>query len=141
MSMTLTQAQELVARACEKATADYKRPICVSICDAHGFTIVFARMDGAPIRSIDISRRKAFTAVRMGVTTAAFFERLQKENLQAGYFGQDLCPLGGGVPLKDGSGAIIGGIGISGLASHEDAAIAEAMAVLSRGDGEGPHFA
>lgn len=126
--MTLPQAQELIKRGCDKAVADYKRPICVSICDAHGFTIAFARMDGAPIRSIDISRRKAVTAVRMGVPTQAFFERLQKENLQAEYFGPDLCPLGGGVPVKDASGAIIGGIGISGLASHEDHAIAEAVA-------------
>ena len=126
--MNLTSAQELVKGACEKATADYKRPICVAICDASGFPIAFARMEGAPIRSIDISRRKALTAVRMGVTTQAFFERLQKDNLQADYFGPDLCPLGGGVPIKDASGAIVAGIGISGLASHEDAAIAEAMA-------------
>ena len=126
--INLTKAQELVSGACEKATADYKRPICVAICDANGFPVAFARMEGAPIRSIDISRRKALTAVRMGITTAAFFERLQKDNLQADYFGPDLCPLGGGVPLKDASGTIVGGIGISGLASHEDAAIAEAMA-------------
>jgi len=126
--MKLTQAQGLVSGACEKAAADYKRPICVAICDGNGFPVAFARMDGAPIRSIDIARRKALTAVRMGVPTQAFFERLQKENLQADYFGPDLCPLGGGVPIKDTSGAIIGGIGISGLASHEDAAIAEAMA-------------
>ena len=132
MSMTLTQAQNLIARSVEKANSDYKRPICVSVCDASGFVVAFARMDGAPIRSIDISRRKAFTAMRMGVPTAAFFERLQKDNLQADYFGADLCPLGGGVPLKDASGAIIGAIGISGLASHEDAAIAEAAAALVR---------
>ena len=130
--MKLDQAQDLVKGACDKATADYKRPICVAICDATGFPIAFARMDGAPIRSIDISRRKALTAVRMGVPTQTFFERLQKENLQADYFGPDLCPLGGGVPLKDASGAIVGGIGISGLASHEDAAIAEAMAARVR---------
>jgi uncharacterized protein GlcG (DUF336 family) len=130
--MKLEQAQDLVSGACEKATSDYKRPICVAICDASGFPVAFARMEGAPIRSIDISRRKALTAVRMGATTQAFFERLQKDNLQADYFGPDLCPLGGGVPLKDASGAIVGGIGISGLASHEDAAIAEAMAARVR---------
>lgn len=126
--MKLSVAQDLVAGACDKASADYKRPICVAICDANGFPIAFARMEGSPIRSIDISRRKALTAVRMGVPTQTFFERLQKDNLHADYFGPDLCPLGGGVPIKDGSGAIVGGIGISGLASHEDAAIAEAMA-------------
>jgi len=125
--MTLTEAQNLVARACEKATNDFRRPICVAVCDASGFMIAFARMDGAPIRSIEISRRKAFTAVRMGVPTDAFFARIQKENLQASYFGEDMLPLPGGNPLKDASGAIVGGIGISGLAAHEDQVISEAM--------------
>ena len=128
--ITLSTAQNLVARACEKATADFKRPICVSICDAYGFPIAFARMDGAPIRSIEISRRKAFTAVRMGMATDAVLARIQKENWQASYFGDDMLPLPGGVPLKDGSGAIVGAIGISGLAAHEDQVIAEAMAAL-----------
>jgi glc operon protein GlcG len=126
--LTLTQAQNLIARATEKATADFKRPICVAICDAYGFPIAFARMDGAPIRSIEISRRKAFTAVRMGMATDAFLARIQKENWQASYFGDDMLPLPGGVPLKDASGAIVGAIGISGLAAHEDQVIAEAVA-------------
>jgi len=130
--MTLTQAQNLIGRACEKATADFKRPICVAVCDASGFLIAFARMDGAPIRSIEISRRKAFTAVRMGVPTDAFLARIQKENLQASYFGDDMLPLPGGNPLKDASGAIVGAIGISGLAAHEDQVISEAMVALVR---------
>jgi len=130
-SLTLTQAQNLIARACEKATSDFKRPICVAVCDASGFLIAFARMDGAPIRSIEISRRKAFTAVRMGMPTDAFLARVQKENWQASYFGEDMLPLPGGNPIKDASGAIIGGIGISGLAASEDQVISEAMVALT----------
>jgi glc operon protein GlcG len=129
--MTLSQAQNLIARACEKATSDFKRPICVAVCDASGFPIAFARMDGAPIRSIEISRRKALTAVRMGMSTDAFLARIQKENWQASYFGEDMLPLPGGNPLKDASGAIVGGIGISGLAAPEDQVIAEAMVALA----------
>jgi glc operon protein GlcG len=129
--MTLSTAQNLIARAIEKATSDFKRPICVAVCDAYGFLIAFARMDGAPIRSIEISRRKAFTAVRMGVSTDAFLARIQKENIQASYFGDDMLPLPGGNPLKDASGTIVGGIGISGLAAHEDQVIAEALAALA----------
>ena len=128
--MNLRQAQDLITKATEKATSDFKRPICVAVCDASGFPIAFARMDGAPIRSIEISRRKAFTAVRMGMSTDAFLARLQKDNWQASYFGEDMLPLPGGNPLKDASGTIVGGIGISGLAAHEDQVIAEAMVAL-----------
>jgi len=130
--ITLATAQTLIGRAIEKATSDFKRPICVAVCDAYGFLIAFARMDGAPIRSIEISRRKAFTAVRMGVPTDAFLARIQKENLQASYFGENMLPLPGGNPIKDATGAIIGGIGISGLAAHEDQVISEAMVALAR---------
>ena len=126
--MTLREAQALVVKAIEKANADFKRPICVCVCDAQGFLLAFARMDGAPIRSIEISRRKAFTAVRMGVPTDAFLARIQKENIEAGWFGDDLCPLPGGAVLKDASGAITGGIGISGLAAHEDQIVANFVA-------------
>lgn len=130
--MTLRAAQDLIARAIEKAATDFKRPICVAVCDAYGFLIAFARMDGAPIRSIEISRRKAFTAVRMGVSTDAFLARIHKENIEASYFGEDMLPLPGGNPVKDTSGAIVGGVGISGLAAHEDQVIAEAVAALVR---------
>jgi uncharacterized protein GlcG (DUF336 family) len=125
--MTLSRAQEIVRRAIEKAQSDFKRPICVSVCDAAGFQVAFAREDGAPIRSIEISRRKAFTAVRIGVPTHAFLERLRKDNIEAAWFGDDLCALPGGVPVKDDSGAVIGAVGISGLAAHEDQIIAEAV--------------
>lgn len=39
-------------------------------------------------------------------------------------------PLPGGNVLKDASGKPLGAVGISGLALHEDQAIAEAMAAL-----------
>ena len=126
MSMTLQTAQQHIAKAIEKANNDYKRPICVAVCDAYGFLIAFARQDGAPIRSIEISRRKAFTAVRMGVSTAAFFARLQKDNLLASYFGDDMLPLPGGNVIKEGD-TVVGGIGISGLAANEDQEIANAV--------------
>jgi uncharacterized protein GlcG (DUF336 family) len=126
--MTLSTAEDLIARATAKAASEFKRPICVAVCDAYGFLVAFRRMDGAPIRSIEIAQRKAFTAVRMGVTTEAFLARIQKDNILASYFGDDLCALPGGVPVKDASGVITGAIGISGLAAHEDHAIAAAVA-------------
>ena len=125
--LTLDSAQQVVARAIEKANGDFKRPICVSVCDESGFLLAFGRMNGAPVRSIHIAQRKAFTAARMGVSTDAFLARIQKENIQASYFGEDMVPLPGGNVLKDASGKQLGAVGISGLALHEDQAIAEAM--------------
>ena len=124
--MTFDDAQELVQRALSKAAAEFKRPICVAVCDAYGFLVAFARQDGAPIRSIWISQQKAFTAARMGVSTEAFLARLRKDNIEAAWFGENLVALPGGNVVKDDAGRVIGAIGISGLAAHEDQQVADA---------------
>ena len=131
--VSLESAQKIVAEALKKAAADYKRPICVSVVDKNGFLVAFARMDGTPLRSIEISRRKAFTAVRMLMPTDQFLKMLNEKNFQANYFGDDtLTALPGGNPLKDASGNVLGGVGVSGLAATEDQAITEAMAELMK---------
>lgn len=122
-------AQTMVSKAIEKATVEYKQPICVSICDAEGFLIAFGRVEGGHVRSIEISHAKAYTAARMGVDTEAFMERLQRENLAISYFCDPrMTALPGGVVLKDATGSVIGGIGISGLKSDEDLEIANTVA-------------
>jgi uncharacterized protein GlcG (DUF336 family) len=122
-------AANLVAEAIAKARADFGRPICVAICDVNGFLIAFSKMDDAPVRSIQISQSKAYTSARMQVDTDAFLERLQRESIPASYFCDDkLTALPGGCVLTNADGVIIGSAGISGLASHEDMAIARALA-------------
>lgn len=125
MEISLQLAQTLVDKAIAKAAADFKRPICVAICDKYGFLLAFGRMDGAPVRSIALSQGKAYSAARMGVDTDAFLERLNRENIPASYFCDDkLTGLPGGVVLKDSKAELIGGAGISGLKPEEDLAIA-----------------
>src|ERR1035437_11111680 len=91
--LTLEGVQKLIGAAVTKATADFHRPICVSVCDECGFLVAFVRMEGAPLRSIEISQNKAFTAVRMGVATDKFQARLERDHLVASYFGERMTPL------------------------------------------------
>ncbi|OAM96368.1 Uncharacterized conserved protein GlcG, DUF336 family [Pelosinus fermentans] len=131
MEISLQVAQDLVSKAIEKATIEFNAPICVAVCDKYGFLIAFGRMDGAPVRSIELSQGKAYTAARMGVDTDAFLERLHRENVPASYFcDQRLTGLPGGTVLKDAAGNMVGGAGISGLKPQEDLAIANMMAKM-----------
>jgi uncharacterized protein GlcG (DUF336 family) len=128
-TITLETANKLIAKAFAQAAADYRRPICVAVCDGTGNLIAFARGDGAPVRSIQISQGKAYSAARLGVNTDAFLERLHREKVTARDFCDDkITSLPGGAVLKTGSGAVIGGIGVSGLKSEEDQAIVTALA-------------
>jgi uncharacterized protein GlcG (DUF336 family) len=130
-TITLDTATKLVAKAVGQATADYGRPICVAVCDGHGDLLAFARMDGAPARSVAISQGKAYSAARLGVNTDAFLERLHREKIQASDFcDPKITSMPGGAVLKSGAGAVIGAVGVSGLKSEEDAAIVTALAGL-----------
>lgn len=127
--MTLGLAQALVAEAIEIANGEFKRPICVAVCDSYGFLVAFTRMDETPVRSIRISQGKAYTAARMGVNTDAFLNRLHRENMPANYFcDAELTGLPGGAVIKDFADDLVGGVGISGLTAQEDQIIANRLA-------------
>ncbi len=131
-ALTLSQANNCIRIAMEKAAAAYSRPICVAVCDAAGFLLAFQRMDGAPLRSIAIAQGKAYSASRMQVSTDALLARLERENIPVSYFCDDkITALPGGSVLKDADGAIIGAAGISGLTSAEDQEIADYLASLA----------
>lgn len=130
--MNAEMAQKLVSAALAKAAADYGRPICVAVCDRYGFLKAFASTDGAPVRSIQLSQSKAYTSARLGADTEAFLERLHVNNLAIGYFCDDkLTALQGGCVLKDTSGGVTGGVGISGLTPDEDMVIAKTLVALA----------
>jgi glc operon protein GlcG len=128
--LSLEHAQSIVTQALEKATQDHAgRPICVAVCDERGLLLAFARMDGAPARSVRISQGKAYSAARMGVTTQAVLERLHREKIEIGYFcDPDITAMPGGTPLKNDAGRLVGSVGVSGLTSAEDQALTDAMA-------------
>lgn len=129
--LTLKQANHLIQIAFEKSTTDYGRPICAAVCDASGFLYAFQRMEGAPLRSIAISQGKAYSAARMQVNTDALLARMHRENITPAYFCDErITALPGGSVLKATDGAIVGGVGISGLTSEEDQQIANHLADL-----------
>ena len=133
MELTLTMAQAMaqamVARAIEEATSRFGRPICVAVCDQYGFLLAFGRMDGAPVRSIQIAQCKAYTAARIGIGTTAFHERLQGQGYPASYFcDPGLTGLPGGAVLRGVGDSVAGGVGISGLLPAEDQVIADLVA-------------
>lgn len=130
--MNIDLATRLVTAATAQAKAEFGRPMCVAICDRFGFLVAFAAMDGAPVRSIELSQGKAYSAARMGVDTHVFLERLHRENIPASYFcDARLTGLPGGSVIKDAAGAVTGAVGISGLAPAEDMAIARALVELA----------
>lgn len=78
-TLTLKQALLAVEYALDLAVQQYAgRPLSVAVCDVNGELLSFARMDRAKLLTIELTQRKARTSSRLGCTTAAFLQRLQK---------------------------------------------------------------
>jgi glc operon protein GlcG len=99
----------------------------ISVCDAHGDLIAFARLDGAPLSSITIAMNKAYSAARERKPTYEIGNaaRNPEKGFDIGYFGDPrFTGWGGGVPVwKD--GMVVGAVAVSGLPQAEDIELAQ----------------
>lgn len=102
----------------------------LALVDAGGHLEHFCRMDGAWLGSIDIAMRKARTAALFQTSTAALGEISQPGGPVYGieWSNSGLVSFGGGLPITDDSGLLIGAVGVSGGTVAEDIQIAEAVA-------------
>ena len=110
-------------------------PAIIAVVDAGVHLKAFTRMDGAVLGSIDIALKKARTAALFQTNSEAVWEYCKPgapapalELTNGG-----LAPFGGGVPLRDGHGRLVGAVGVSGGAVAQDLEIAEAAAAALAG--------
>jgi uncharacterized protein GlcG (DUF336 family) len=97
-SLTQHEAEGLIKKAQRKAEQLHIK-VSVYVVDASGTPVAFSRMDGATMLTPDIARAKAFSLMKAG--------------------GERVNILPGGVLVMKGR-EIIGAIGVSGGAGHQD---------------------
>src|SRR5439155_10031471 len=125
--MDLLMKAKAVAERVEAEATKAKVAVAVCLIDVHGNLVLQHRMNGAPLFSLEISERKAYTAALVGVRTAELLALVQPgQSLYAlpTVGGGRFCPMGGGVPLLD-AGAVFAGIGVSGGTAEQDVDIVE----------------
>ena len=127
--ITLEQAQAVLQAALQKS-ADIGTKMDVAVVDAGANLKAFARMDDAWLGSIDISIKKAKTARFFDMNSGDIGQLSQPGgplyNIEHSNGG--LISFPGGVLIKNGSGEIIGAIGVSGSSVENDHAVALAGA-------------
>ena len=105
--------------------------VSIAVVDAAGELLLFHRMDEAPLTSVAISQGKARTAARFRRPTKALEDAVAGGRVALLAF-EGLVPVEGGVPISAG-GKVLGGIGVSGVTSQQDAQVALAgVAALDR---------
>ena len=124
--MTLQTALALAERVKQKASEmGVKAVVAISNRAAH--PILVESMDDAYIASYDVALQKAFTVVSLKMSTADLKPLAQPGGSLYGIqFTNNgkIVIFGGGEPLKNAAGQIIGCLGVSGGTEEQDTALA-----------------
>lgn len=127
--VTLAGARAALDAAIAHATAR-GWAVCIAVCDPGGNPVVSARMDGAPLLSMQIAVDKAWTVANFGgLPTHEWWGLIEDDPALVHGITQTprLVVFGGGIPLLA-AGALVGAIGVSGGSAAEDREVAEAGA-------------
>jgi len=124
-NMSLSMAKT-IAEAALSACQQKGFHTAVAVVDRAGQVMVVLRDEQATAQSVEMARRKAFTARMFRSTTLEFQKRTANDPTLAPQRDvADILALGGGVPIQVGND-IIGGVGSSGSNQTEDDACAKA---------------
>jgi uncharacterized protein GlcG (DUF336 family) len=127
----LDEARRILDAGLRTAAADGGQPVVIAVADAQGDLMAFARMDGAPVRSIRIAINKAYTAARVLASTQELAVRLRDAGRDVLVYGDPAFTLfPGGTPVRTRQGQVIGAVGISGRSADDDQALADRIATL-----------
>ena len=117
----LSELKTIAAYAEEEATSR-GLAVVASIVDIHGNPALLHRMTGAPMHSLEMAFRKAYTAATFAVATDELTEKVQPGGPLFGLAvnsGSKLIGFGGGAPFTVYGGERFG-LGISGGTTEED---------------------
>lgn len=120
-----SEAKKITSNAISSAK-DIGVPVSVTILDQGGNLVSFMRMQDSVLGSIDISQRKAKTAVFFGIPS----ENIGKLSSDGPFRSIEhtdggLITFAGGIPIYNKDGVLLGAIGISGGTIDEDRQIAK----------------
>jgi uncharacterized protein GlcG (DUF336 family) len=118
--LTAADAATIIAAAKAEALAKSWN-VSIAVTDEAGYLIHLERMDDAPLPSAEIALLKARTAAIAKAPTKALEEVVKDRPAVALMPGR--LPVQGGVPIMHES-ACVGGVGVSGVKSHEDEIVA-----------------
>ena len=125
-NVTAAHALRMIGAGIDKAE-QLGKGFSIAVVDASGVLKAFARMDGAPLISVQIAQDKAYTATGFGIPTHVWHDFIKDDPpLAAGApTGIDrLVIFGGGFPLEV-DGQVVGAVGVSGGHYLEDMEVAE----------------
>jgi glc operon protein GlcG len=119
--LSLSEAQTIVSAA--QAQANHNGwAVTVAVVDDNGTVIIVSRLDDAPPSSVNTAIEKARSAANTGLPTK-LLEAMIRERPGIATLGR--VAVEGGLPILY-KGQRLGGVGVSGVKSDQDAEVAQA---------------
>ncbi|HEY4374761.1 MAG TPA: heme-binding protein [Burkholderiales bacterium] len=122
--LTLADCKTIAAAAEHHAQAN-RWEVSIAIVDDGGHLLWLQRMDGAAISTVRVCEGKARTAAWGRKPSRVYEETVNKEGRVSAMMMPGMVHMEGGVPIVT-DGVVVGAVGVSGVKSSDDAAIAEA---------------
>lgn len=124
-SINLEMAKKVVAAA-EIEAKKNNWPVAIAVVDNAGMLVAYSRMDNTQTASVQVSIDKAMSAAMYRRSTKVF-----QDAVAGGGMGVRVLNLRGASAIEGGltlmlDGKIIGGVGVSGVNSDQDAVVAKA---------------
>ncbi|HUX23747.1 MAG TPA: heme-binding protein [Burkholderiales bacterium] len=116
---------KIMTAACEAEARRNKWNVAIAVLDDGGHLLMLERMDGATPANAEIAVQKGRSAAISRRSTRQWEERIKDGRMAI--LKMPVLPVQGGIPLMH-QGECVGGIGVSGVQSHEDEQIAQAGA-------------
>lgn len=123
--ITLEQAKKVMAGA-EAEAKKNNWLVVITILDSGGNLVMSQRLDGAQFGSVEVAHDKAHSAVAFRRPTKVFQDGIAQGGVNLRILSlKGASPLEGGIPIIV-DGKLVGGIGVSGVTSQQDAQIGQA---------------
>lgn len=124
--ISLQQAQQYINKALSIAQENGQN-IAVAIVDCHGELISYAKMDGTALQAGLLAQNKAYTAARDRQPSGNLGAWAKETGKDMGYWTDSkFTGIAGGVPIVV-NDAVVGAIGVSGLAEFDDEKLANSV--------------
>jgi uncharacterized protein GlcG (DUF336 family) len=125
--ISIDEAKQVIAAA-EAESKKHDWPLNIAVVDSGGNLVMFERLDGGQLASIEISQHKARAAAKFRRETKVFESAIQNGNNAVMSIDGTIGSRGGIPLIKDGK--LIGAVGCSGATGSQDEVVCKAGAAI-----------
>jgi uncharacterized protein GlcG (DUF336 family) len=128
MSITLEQANRIIEAILKRGAETDCRPLSVVVVEPGCVVKAFQKEDGSSMSRFEMAYGKAYAALALGRSSKLVRVRTEEKPIFMRYLiaasDDKIFPEGGGMLIRDGNGAVIGAVGVTGDTEDRDEELA-----------------